>query len=53
MRNFHYLLFALLVIVWAYGFFSFKAPYPIHLLLISALALILVKLLQESKAESR
>jgi hypothetical protein len=53
MRNFHYLLFALLVVVWGIGFFSFKAAYPIHLLLISALALMLVKLLQENKAESR
>jgi hypothetical protein len=52
MRNLHYYLFALLIILWGIAFFSFKAPYPVHLLLVSALAVMLVKLLQESKAES-
>lgn len=52
MKKAHYILFVLLLILWGVGCFSLKIGFSIHLLLVSALGLMLIKLLQENKAES-
>jgi hypothetical protein len=50
MKNVLYFMVALLLVFWAIGFFTLQLNYSVHLLLVFAMGLTLVKLLQETKA---